>query len=70
MKAVREDQKFSVEVCEEEEIRELIMKAQSGCIERSVHKLEPEAINQAPCKVKIMRNSTLKHQIMKGKIEK
>lgn len=59
-----------MEVCEEEEIRELRMKAQPGCIERSVLKLEPEAVNQAPCKVKIMRNSTLKQQIIKGKIEK
>lgn len=46
------------------------MKDQSGCIERPVPKLEPKAVNQAPCKVKILGNSTLKHQIMKGKIEK
>ncbi len=56
-----------MEVCEEEEIRELRMKVQSECIERSVLKLEPEAINQHHEKPKIMRNSTLKHQIMKEK---
>lgn len=46
LKAVGEDHKFSVEVCEREEIRELGVKAQSGCNERSILKLEPAKAKQ------------------------